>query len=457
MALSDRLRNLFAPNRNLYNDAFFKLLGSGNTNYDTKAGTYLEKGYLYNPDVYSVIQQQSIKHASIPREIKIIEDTKAKRQIDNLRMATKGNLSPQQHLRKLSLEAKAYKQEYLSWPLDRPNPMQTWQEIFALEKLYLRTTGNVYYYDAAPEEGANAGVPIARYILPSQSIQIVLKKGVGQMDFLSQESPVDHYMLIEGNKYVTFPASQITHVKYINPMADQNGSHLYGVSPLRSALRNIQTSNLAIDNNKKAMSNSGVFGFIFGKANALTSDQAKELKDRMLEMDANPDRLSKIAGVSAEIDFKRISLTTDELKPFDFLNFDQKSICNVLGWSTVLLNSDRKGDYGGTILAEQKRVITDNIMPDNDLLNEAWQNGFIRKFKGYENAVLESLYDDLPEMQNDQKTLMEWLERAINIGVMTRNEGREALKLIAIDDEQMNTITVREDIIPLSEAIANQF
>ena len=63
-------------------------------------------------------------------------------------------------------------------------------------------------------------------------------------------------------------------------------------------------------------------GFIHSKGNnVMNADQAKEVKDRLKEMDADPARLGKISGVSAELGFIRIALTTDELKPFDFLKF----------------------------------------------------------------------------------------------------------------------------------------
>ena len=57
-------------------------------------------------------------------------------------------------------------------------------------------------------------------------------------------------------------------------------------------------------------------------------------------MDADPDKLGKIAGVSAEIGFTRLSLTTDELKLFEYLNFDQKQIpTGVLQTARRLLRS----------------------------------------------------------------------------------------------------------------------
>lgn len=439
---------------NLFYDAFFKQIGGQYTKYDENRKTYLDKGYGYNPDVYSVIKQQADKHASIPWVIKTVKDEKAKSQLDRIRLSTKGNATPQQKFNIKLLETKAFEEKELDFPLERPNELQSWHELKELEKVFLKSTGNLFYYLLKPENGSNSGVPFQVYILPSHLMKIVLKS---EVDLLGVESPISHYMLVEGNQYVEFKSEDVIHVKYANPFYDQYGSHLYGLSPLKAALRNIQSSNEAIDNNIKALSNGGAFGFLHSKGqNTLTADQAKSLKERLLEMDSNSGRLGKIAGVSAEIGFTRISLTTDELKPFDFLKHDQKAICNVLGWSDKLLNNDDGGKYDN-VSQFRRQVITDNIMPDNNLINRAFENKFLSLFPGYENTVLESVYDELPEMQEDMSEMMTWVEKAINIGLMSRNEGRSVVKLVESTDTNMDVITVNQDVIPLNEALTDDF
>ena len=110
----------------------------------------------------------------------------------------------------------------------------------------MKLTGNCYFYLLSPEEGANAGVPVQLYVLPAHLMQIVLKQ---KANMLSTESPIDHYVLIEGNSMIKFESKDVIHIKYSNPNFDLSGSHLYGMSPLRAALRNINSQNSAIDLN----------------------------------------------------------------------------------------------------------------------------------------------------------------------------------------------------------------
>jgi len=451
MRLRERIRlaaGAFFGNK--FNQAFFKLIGGGLTSYDDNQKTYIDKGYNLNPFVYSVVNQIATKAGSIPFYIKEIEDAKSKSKIDNLIKASNHDLSPQQYLKKLTLENKAYANDYKDLPLERPNPFQTWFEFISLFETFIKCTGNIYIYLLSPEEGVNAGKPIAWYLLPSHLMQIVLKTDVNMIGI---ESPIDHYILTEGNQYTKFDFKDVVHIKYSNPNYDQQGSHLYGQSPLRANLRNIQSSNESIDLNIKTLQSGGAFGLIHSKGqNALTDTQAKALKERLKEMDNDPSRLAKLTGVSAEIGFTRLSLTSDELKPFDYLSFDLKQVCNVLGWDDKLMNNDEGAKYDNYTLAA-KRVLLNSLMPDLKLLEEAINNEILPRYKGYDKSCWMFDISDLPEMQQDMVQLVSWAKDMVDRGVITRNEARLLLKFIISEDSNMDEFTVSSDIMTLEQSL----
>ena len=438
---------------NKFNDAFLYQFGGGYTSYDQNGNSYLDNGYNKNSIVYSVVNQQSNKTASIPYYIRKIEDESSKSKLDVLNKATKSNLTPQQFIKKSILEHKAYSEETFYMPLAQPNPSQNWAEFHALYKTFLTLTGNVYIYILSPVDGMNKNVPLAIYLLPSQDIQIILKN---KANLLGIESPIKGYMLIQGKQFIEFEAENVIHIKYSNPNYDESGEHLYGQSKLRAALRNVQSSNKAVDLNIKTLQSGGAFGLIHGKNIPLQEGQAKEIKERLTEMNNNPEDLAKIAGVSAEVGFTRLSLTNAELKPFDYLSYDEKQLCNVLGWSDKLLNNDASSTYNN-IQQERQRVITDNIQPDLLLLQEALNTYFLPRFKGYENT--EIIYDvsELPEMQQDTKLLVEWAVMLLDRGVISRNEMRKIAMFDDIDMDIMDIYTVANDVLTLEEAIDSSF
>lgn len=444
--LIDRFRSLLNRNNtnNLFNKAIYNYVGGYTNTYNATLETLMTKGYGENPIVNAVVNMQASKTTQVPYAIKKIDDEDS--YIKSKRYPIDINYFQKKALQRLEL--KAYEADEQPMPLQRPNPNQTWTDIMFLFKVYLKVCGNVYLYKLAPTEGANTGTPIQLYILPSHWMQIVLKP---QANLLSVENPIDYFIMDQGAEFIKFPAESIIHVKRANPFYDQNGAHLYGFSELMAAIRNINSSNNAIDQNAKTMLNSGVYGFIHAGdgQTPLTAEQAVSLKERLVDMDNSSKKLSNIAGASAKLGFTRISLTTDELKPFDYLAFDTKTICNSLNWPDELMNSDTGGSglNSQKEIQARKRAITDNIKPDLDLLSDSLNKEFIQKFKGYENSVIEFDITELPEMQTDMSEMAKW----INAVPLTLNEKRDVFNYEEVDGELMDEIYIPSGIININD------
>ena len=423
------------PNKNYFNEALYKLIGGNTTTYNPTLQTLMEKGYGENPDVNAIINQMASKTMAVPYIIKPIDDEKAFKKYK--RFPKDPTFLQQKKLNKI--KAEAFKDDEQPMPIDRPNPNQTWDDFIFLYKVYLKVCGNFYIYKLAPETGINKGAPQQLYILPAHWMQIVLKKNAST---LTDENPIDYYILEQGNQMIKFTVDSIIHIKRPNPFYNVSGSHLYGHSELMAAVRNINSSNAGIDNNTKTMQNSGVYGFIHAGdgQNPLTAEQAQNLKDRLIEMDSDGQRLSNIAGASAKLGFTKLSLTTDELKPFDYLSYNRRTLCNCLNWPVDLLNEERQGTGFGVdaVIEARKRAVTDNIKPDLDLFAEYMNLEFIQKHKGYENSVIEFDISELPEMQTDTSKMIEWMIKA----PLTLNEIREAVNYERIEDENMDIIYI---------------
>jgi len=440
---------------NKFNEAFFKLIGGMFTAYDDKGETYVDKGYNINPTVFSVISQQAKKTSSVPSYIKKVKDDSSRKQLRRLKKATNYDISPSQSVKQIILERKAYDDKGdKDFPLVRPNPLQTWNEIEELYKTMMKLNGNFYLYMVTRSHPQNMGEPLEVYVLPSQYTQIVLKDNIG---LEPNSNPISHYMLTMGDQFVEFPCENVIHVKYPNPNYGNEGEHLYGQAPLRAALKNLQSTEVFLNLNIKTGKSGGAYGLIHGKGTTLNEGQASAVKDKLLEMEASSDNLAKIAAVSHEMGFTRLSLTADEMKPFEYLKYDEKQVCNVLGWKDKLLNNDEGSNFGEYLKTLRKQVITDDIMPDLELLAAALNDRFLPRFKGYEGCEL--IYDpsELPEMQSDMGELTTWLDRALKSGVITRNEYRTALNYLESDDENMNVITVAEGTMSLNDALENPF
>ena len=127
------------PNRNLFNEAIYKLVGGQTNTYNPTLEVLLNKGYGENPDVNAMVNQMASKTTIVPYYIKTIEDEETHKQIKRYPIDT--TLQQKQTIKKL--KAKAYDTDTeMPMPLAVPNPTQTWNDILFLYKVYLKRKKN---------------------------------------------------------------------------------------------------------------------------------------------------------------------------------------------------------------------------------------------------------------------------------------------------------------------------
>ena len=452
MGIFQSVSNFFSGNKeiqNKFNQTFFFGLNGYTSNDDTNLTKYIDEGYNINGDVFSIVNQMTNKLVSIPYYIKDIEDEQANQKANRLLKAVNYNPNISQQVRINSLQNKALSESDYPMPFDAPNPNQDWNEFFKLSYVFLILTGNVYWYKLKPENGLNAGEPIQLYCLPSHLMEIKLKKDA---NLLGIEDPIDHFEMTNYNYLTQFKRDEVVHISIDNPNYGISGEQLYGQSRLRAVWSSVLAINKGHDLNLEVLKNAGVFGFIHAKGQSLTDPQAKGIKDRLLQSRSSSEDLSNIMGSSAELGFTRISLTTDELKTFEHLKYNQKQICNALGWTDALMNNDDGGKYDKQV-SELKRVLTNTIIPDAKIIERAFNVGVLDEIKAYKGKTLHFDYKELPELQDDLETLSKWIGETIDKGIMTRNEGRFAMRLPVSDDPLMDEYTVKNDIMTLEQAM----
>ena len=436
---------------NNYYDAFLQYLGHfGETAYDPKRPEYINEAYKKNGDVYAVINQIATKASSVPFSIRKVKDERAERVLIQKRSSLlRGN--PLHQLQLKMLGGQAYNPESEPLPFAVPNPHQTWPEFITLHETFYNACGESFLFYTTPERGINAGKPVQLFVLPAHLIQIVVKNG--WQDLPLGESPVAWYQLLWQDKYYKFPAEQVMHITMANPTFDFQGNHLYGMSPLMSVWYEIMAGNEGNMNNIRMQKSGGGIGLIYGKKDILEEEQAKELKNRIVEMRNDPTAMAQIAGISMEIGFERIALSTKDMMPYDNQKYVQKKICNALGWSDKLLNNDEGAKYDNMIQA-YKTVITNKLEPDLNALSETLTRHFLPKFgTAYRNCRWVFHYEQLPEMQSDIKSQVDWILPLIREGVITRKEARNIMNFEQDANPLLDMYTTNVNTLPLADAV----
>jgi len=87
------------------------------------------------------------------------------------------------------------------------------------------------------------------------------------------------------------------------------------------------------------------------------------------------------------------------------------------------------------------------------LLEKAFNDDILPRFKNYKSTCLIFDESQLPEMQEDMEKLTKWLNDALDRGVINRDEYRLAINYTELGTPEMLVHTVGMNIVSLEDAV----
>ena len=369
--------------------------------------TYVEKGYQYNADVYSVINLITRKAATAPPILYEVKDEKA---FQRYKSFTANISKPQDVAEALNLRSKAMIEVSEDHPIIKtllnPNDFQSYYEFMDNFLGFKLITGNSYIYGVGPSTGSNAGKFKQLYILPAHLVRIVSN---------GRYEPVSGYTLTTKYDTQELSADKVLHSKYWNPDYSTEGSHLYGQSPLRAALRVMQQSNDAQTASVKLFQNTGAMGILYDASEdaQLSPEQARELQRKWKAEYGNVESMGDIIVTASKIGWQKLGLSPVDLAIIDSMKMNLRQMCNVYRVNSALLNDPDNKTYNNMYEA-RKALISDAILPElisarsdlNKWLVEPYNKSEGKKyFLDFDLSVF-------PELQEDKKEQIQYLERA---------------------------------------------
>jgi HK97 family phage portal protein len=359
---------------------------------------YIRLGYAANPTVYSIINQRSAAAKGIPWLVYKVVDEKKLQAYRNLERKD-FNLQAALTLKEQALE------EVSAGPVHRlmsePHPDMTWQDIMEATFIYRDVTGDSYLYMLF-----NGQKEIVQFHpLPADRVKII---GGTFLD------PVKGYRFDDVWRD-ELPKGSVLHWKYFNPIWDNDGRQLYGLSPLQAAARIINSDNAGIDNEAASFANEGVKAILTGKENP-DFNYTKEQMDLLLKRMRRATARAK-AG-EGNIMFNRLPLeliklgeTPVDLGVLESRKYAKEVLCNVYRIHPSLLSSDAA--TLDNMKEARKALITMSVLPDMDNLR-AHLNKQITKsygpgwFVDYDIMAISELQDDIEKLARTLGT-MDWI------------------------------------------------
>jgi HK97 family phage portal protein len=364
------LNDPLKPGEDRFRESLYRYLNQDMpTLMPDNASDYISKGYI-NADIYSIVNYRANLQKNIPWKL----------------YQRKGN----------SKEEWDIIQEHEL--LDTLDTL----DLLALS-IYEDTIGNAYVYAPFLMAGMNKGKAKELSVLKGDLVTIISGGSL---------QPVKGYRYsIDLDQARSIDADDVLHLKLFTPDSDPQGS-LYGMSPLRAAVRQIAISNDGSHALSSAFKNQGIKSIVFAKDDEhsdWTAEQSKNLETAWKRKNG-PGKYGDVVFNSKELGKIDLGLSPVELETLKGLQFNFKQLCNIYdGFPTQLLNDNESSTFNNLDSAD-KRVYTNCVIPKRARWRDALNKWLTPRYG--DNLWLDFDTSDISVLQNDRGELATWLDKA---------------------------------------------
>lgn len=405
--------------------------------------TYLTGGYSANDIVYSIGQITSEKIKVAPWNVYKVKDESSLKWMQALQTEDPGK----HHRKIIDLRTKALElftgDDKLNALLQWPNESETFSDLVAHSSISKMMTGNRYIQAVLLEGGANGGKPQELYLLPAQHVGIVNNK--------TYPIRVQAYVLGCHVPNIQLTKEEVMHDKYYNPLYDQTGTHLYGLSPLKAARMTLTNDNEGMSRSTASFQNGGPEWIIFTDDQRLSGDesleQASALKKKLQELEGVYGA-KKVASAGYKVGGLQMGLSPIDLNILNQQKWNLVKFCNIWNFPHTLLNPDHT-TYNNLTEAS-KALVVRCCMP----LLTSFRANFNRMLQTYWGYKGKNIYADFdqtvyPELQPNMTQLTDWIMKSWHLPLRMRYELQNLEVPDYITEEMLKKIYIPANMVEL--------
>ena len=427
-----------APLTNLFNSNLLQFMGDNALIAAPNDFDYLNKGYEAVGAVFECCDLIIKKAVACPKIVYRIKDQKEYKKFLNY-SASKDTLGPM-------LIAKAKALEEVSMPqieklLVQPNPQQNGDDFTEWIIGLLLLTGNSYIYGNAGSVNIKAKKWSELWAIPSR--MNIISGGWMQ--------PIKEYQVADWFT-ATFPADQIKHIKTFNPKYQLNGSQLYGMSPLRPYLYQLDTLRNAEIEADKQVKSGGSLGLITpeNKEDQLTDAQKDDMGERLRDAHSSKEKLSRLIPVSIAMKYQQIGLSPADMELLQISGAKAQDIYRA--YHIPLQFHDQDSSTYNNLPMANRQMVYNAVCPILRKQDVALTEFICTPYNtATERYVIYSDYTSLPELNDDMLTVAQWLAETWQL---TPNEKREVMSYGRSAEPGMDQIWAPTTVAPISEILA---
>lgn len=407
MAILDWLRGIVGRK---VNQVWSANIGSPEVYSPIDTEKAISEGYNGNTAVYSIIQKDAQKFASIPTYL------------------YKNN----------GEDAEEVKDNDLWKLISRPNEYQGQDAFRALLRTYYKLTGEAFVWLNRGDLGDLTGKDrlkrpvLEMYVLPSDHVLLIPDP--------SNLWGVLGYILNVNGTRVNIPKEDIIHWK--QPSLSFNPStreHLRGRSPLSSGYKTLQQNNDATAAAVRMYQNDGAKGILYSATPSDYTPEQKATLDGVINRKINNyDVKGAVARLAGEWGYLDLGRSNTDLGLLEGKDTSMKELCflfdvpyTLFDPNTAFANSEW----------QQKNWLLNSIIPGCRQFDDECNRVLLPAFGLRDSYYIASDWSDLPELQDDYSKMIKSLGEA---WWMTPNEkrgwmGEEPLPLAEFDEPMIPT------------------
>lgn len=402
---------------------------------------YVSKGYGGNVVVFSIISQTAQKFSTIQPYLYEVADAAAFKRYKALTPST-GPISKNAIPEIVATRRKALRvveSHPLADLLKRPNPSQAgaafWENLMGFKMI---TGAGAAWVNRGPE--GTSQEPIYMWCLPTPDLAITVKRG----DYMQASGYV-----LQSGYVLNLQKEDVLYWKYPNYDWNANGSHLYGMAPLRAAEMVATERSKADKTSATMMQNQGSKGVIYYDGSAeqgLDTTERDYLQDRIDEEVNGTRNAGRVAMANAKLGYLDLGRSYQDSGLEVAKRMSKEDLCNAFGFPFLLLDSS-KSTYENQEKA-MKFFVTNKIIPEwcglRDELN-AWLKPM---YKNSRNLWIEPDFSVLPELQEDLEKQATALSK---LWQLAPNQVLDYLGWEKNPDPAMDKIYIPANLVPLDQ------
>lgn len=432
-----------APNKNYLNEQIFRHFASNAPIFlSDNPDSYIKNAFEFNADVYSVTTNILRACSSVPFVVHEIKDEQKARKYIRLKSTNRNSANPSAMNKAMQLKEQAFEEapdSDLAKLLERPNPLQAFPEFLENMLGFKLITGNTYVHGVELTDKRFSEM----WVMPAQYTRIVADEGT--------EGLIKAYILELFGYQEQIPAESVMHLKYWNPNYSVSGSHLYGMSPLKSLRSVIRNSNDGQTSLSRAFKNMGAEGMVFvddPDVDQLTQEQTDALQRDLKRRGAGPDNYKSWLVTATKMGFVPFGMSPVDLEILASIGESRRAICNAYGYPSQLLNDSAASTFSN--MEEARKILyLDLVIPELERVFSELNRWLVPRFNEASGKRYHIDYDvsGIEALSANMVEKSEWLDRA---WWLTPNEKRQEMDFESSENPLFDESWVEFSKAPIS-------